>query len=224
MSRDYLLYTILSISAAHRQSFAPSPQNQNTAMLYRQKTFNAYNEALQNITTDNYETLLITSLLMQLLVPPPELPCTDRAILEWLTTFLVMTQGLRILAGLKWASGIEKLFVFPIFKRELRTLPPPPLIRVPSEDPRMFAREGPMGETPEHPNPPAMYRDGGDQVPRPVSAGVDSTSCSLLSPLAEPSEHFGNLMQSYFEDKRIKSFNRNVHLTTFLSPTLCFVV
>jgi hypothetical protein len=107
MSRDYLLYTILSISAAHRQTLVPSPQNQNTVVLYRQKTFNAYNKALQNITTDNYETLLITALLMQVLVPPPELPCTDKAIMEWLTTFLAMTQGLRILAGLKWASGIE---------------------------------------------------------------------------------------------------------------------
>lgn len=197
MSRDYLLYTVLSISAAHRQSFAPSPQNQNTAMLYRQKTFNAYNKALQNITTDSYETLLITSLLMQLLVPPPELPCTDTAILEWLTTFLAMTQGLRILAGLKWASGIEKLSVFPIFRRELRTLPPPPLIRVPSEDPRMFAKGGPVGETPEHPNPPATYRDGENEVPRPVSAGVDSTSCSLISSLlAILSENFGNLLPS----------------------------
>jgi hypothetical protein len=180
MSRDYLLYTILSISAAHRQTLVPSPQNQNTVVLYRHKTFNAYNKALQNITTDNYETLLITSLLMQVLVPPPELPCTDKAIMEWLTTFLAMTQGLRILAGLKWASGIEKLTVFPVFRRELGTLPPPPLIKVPSDHPSMFAKEGPVGDTPKHPNPPATYSDEEDEVPRPVSSGVDSTSCSLL--------------------------------------------
>ncbi|KAF2787197.1 hypothetical protein K505DRAFT_421922, partial [Melanomma pulvis-pyrius CBS 109.77] len=170
MSRSYLLYTILSISAAHRNILSPSKQAQDLATVYRHKSLTAYNTALQNITTDNYETLLMTSLLMQLLVPPPELPCSDAVLLEWLSTFVAMTQGLRVLASLKWASGIENLSVFPVFRRELRPLPPPPLINTGREDPRMYPRDGPLGETPAHPNPPAMYRE------EAVSAGMDMTN------------------------------------------------
>jgi hypothetical protein len=188
ISQDYLLNMILCISATHRQTFAPSPQNQNIAVLYRQRTFNSYNKALQVITAEKYETLLLTSLYMQVIVPPPELPCTDAAILEWLTTFLAIMQGLRILAGLKWASGIEKLSIFPIFRRELRKLPPPPLIRVQSEERHMFATDGPLGDTPSHPNPPVTYNNG-EESPRPVSAGVDSKSRfsteSMSSPLSD---------------------------------------
>jgi hypothetical protein len=188
ISRDYLLNMILCISATHRQTLAPSPENKNIAILYRQKTFNAYNKALQVITAEKYETLLLTSLYMQVIVPPPDPPCTDTAMLEWLTTFLAIMQGLRILAGLKWASGIEKLSIFPIFRRELRKLPPPPLIWVQSDERSMFATDGPLGDTPSHPNPPATYSDGEESL-RPVSAGVDSKSRilteSLLSRLSD---------------------------------------
>jgi hypothetical protein len=80
----------------------------------------------------------------------------------------------------KVGVGYRELTVFPVFRRELGTLPPPPLIKVPSDHPSMFAKEGPVGDTPKHPNPPATYSDEEDEVPRPVSSGVDSTSCSLL--------------------------------------------
>ncbi|KAF2705977.1 hypothetical protein K504DRAFT_414052 [Pleomassaria siparia CBS 279.74] len=168
LSHPYLLYTVLSISAAHRNAMYPSKQAQHVSALYRQKAFAAYNKTLESITTDNYEALLVTSLLMQILVPPPEMPCDDAAMLDWLAAFLVITQGLRVLAGLKWASGIEKLSVFPVFKRELRTLPPPPIIhRVVLDEPNMYAKAGPVGDTPEQPNPPVMYRE---------SAGMDMTN------------------------------------------------
>lgn len=156
LSRDYLLYAILSISASHSNAFRPNAQAKNLSVLYRQKALGTYSKALSNITSENYETLLITSTFMMIMVPPPEVLCDDSAWLTWLSSLLSMMQGLRVLASLKWAAGIEKLTVFPLFKRELRTLPPPPIITVPP-DPRLYANTRPPGEDPVHPNPPNTY-------------------------------------------------------------------
>jgi hypothetical protein len=68
MSHPYLLYSILSLTAAHSHALSPSAKMQNLADVYRQKTLNAYNKALENITNDNYETLLVTAVFMQIMV------------------------------------------------------------------------------------------------------------------------------------------------------------
>ena len=169
MSKPYLLYTILGITALHRNAMSPSEKAQHLAMIYRQKTFSSYNSALQNVTTDNYESLLLTSVYLQPLVPVPDLPATDEAVLEWLSTYLAMTQGLRLLVSLKWSRGLEKLSIFPVFRRELKTLPPCPLIIPMQEDPRMYAQVNEDGGSPYRPNPPIMYRE-------PVSAGYDMSN------------------------------------------------
>ncbi|KAF2264805.1 hypothetical protein CC78DRAFT_568046 [Lojkania enalia] len=157
LSSPYLLYAILSIAAAHSNFLFPSSQARYISAVYRQKAFSVYNKSLQNITTDNYETLLLTSVLIQAMVPPPDLPYTDNGILTWVSQFLSMTQGLRILAGLTWSSGIEKLSVYPIFCREVRTLPPPPFTSPPE---LLFTKHpGLPGQDPEYPNPPATYRN-----------------------------------------------------------------
>ena len=65
-------------------------------------------------------------------------------------------QGLRILASLRWAAGIEKLSVYPLICRELRTLPPCPILHT-SEDRHLHTRIGAVGTTPDHPNPPSTY-------------------------------------------------------------------
>jgi hypothetical protein len=128
--------------------------------VYRQKAFSSFNKALTNISNENYETLLVTALFMQIVHAPPEFPCDDDTIFAWISSYLQLTQGLRILAGLKWASGIEKLTIFPIFRRELRSLPPPPPLPETEErksNPSFYMTSGPIGDTPAHPDPPAMY-------------------------------------------------------------------
>lgn len=170
IEHPYLLYTILSITAFHSKSLTKSGHTALLSAKYRHKAFEKYNKALQNISNDNYETLLMTSLLMQLMVPPPDLPCDDTAILDWISAFLMMSQGLRILASLKWSSGLEKLSVFPLFRRELRILPPPPDIQLPP-DQSFYAQPGPPGNTPEQPDPPVMYN--GTPPPSPINSGVN---------------------------------------------------
>ncbi|KAF2004309.1 hypothetical protein P154DRAFT_459492, partial [Amniculicola lignicola CBS 123094] len=159
ISKPFLLYTLLSISASHSNSLVPSPQKVIAMDTYRQKALSEFNKALQNITDENYESLLLTSLFMQIIVPPPNLQTSDSTsdtILNWLDMFLSMTQGLRILAGLKWESGIEHLTVYPAFRREIRTLPPPPAITMP------------IYHQTEPPNPPSSYKSRTATPPPPV--------------------------------------------------------
>ncbi|KAF2659685.1 hypothetical protein K491DRAFT_689032 [Lophiostoma macrostomum CBS 122681] len=129
LSHSFLLNAILSVTAYHWNSLFPSEKSAQLSIMYRQKTFAEYNKALKDITNDNYEALLVTAVYLQILIPPPDPPCTNTEFLDWLCSHLHMMQGVRILAGLKWDSGIEKLTVFPMFKREVRALPPPPLIQ-----------------------------------------------------------------------------------------------
>ncbi|KAF2190256.1 hypothetical protein K469DRAFT_561453 [Zopfia rhizophila CBS 207.26] len=133
ISHCYLLWGLLSITASHVNQLNPSAQAQNLAIMYRQKTLTSYTKALQNITTENYESLLITSMFMQILVEAPKHPCSDEEIFNWLNGWLSMSQGLRILASLKWSSGFEKLSVFPVFSQEVTPLPPAPNFTAPSE-------------------------------------------------------------------------------------------
>ncbi|KAF2681539.1 hypothetical protein K458DRAFT_420698 [Lentithecium fluviatile CBS 122367] len=183
ISKDYLLYAILSISAAHRDAVDPSPQNKTLALQYRTKALSTYTNALSNITWENYETLLVTSMYMMGMVPPPEFPCTEDACLKWISALFSMMQGLRLLASLKWARGIERLAVYPLFRRELRKLPPPPVLSMPPDE-RLWACAGFPGEDYLHPNPPTTYQsDEGESVaedaaspslsPQSKSAGVD---------------------------------------------------
>ncbi|KAF2873826.1 hypothetical protein BDV95DRAFT_627627 [Massariosphaeria phaeospora] len=168
--QPYLLYAILSIAAAHSNSLCPSGEAKNAALIYRQKMFAAYNKALRDITADNYETLLMTAYYMIMLCPPPDQPCDDDTYMDWIVTFLSMMQGIRILASLKWATGIEKLNVFPLFKRELRPLPSAPVIEL-HPDPRLYTRRGPLGTTPEHPDPAPLY-----ETASPVASGLDMSN------------------------------------------------
>ncbi|KAF2848128.1 hypothetical protein T440DRAFT_429378, partial [Plenodomus tracheiphilus IPT5] len=156
ISHPYLLYALLSIAASHRHALCPSEHVEHQALIYRQKTFSMYTEALKTITAENYEGILVTATFLLALVPPPagQSQEYDEAYLDWMLSLLKLSEGLRILASLRWAQGIEKLSVYPLICRELRTLPPPPLIVGLGPD----APLGPLGSTPEHPNPAPTYR------------------------------------------------------------------
>lgn len=151
ITQPYLLTALLSIAAAHRNSLQPSKHYADKALTYRQKTYHAYTKQLQNITADNYETILLTSTFMLALTPHPGADANDEDHFEWMFGLLKLSEGLRILAGLRWDHGIEKLSIFPLICRELRNLPPPPVLA------RLQTRAGPLGSTPNHPNPPSTY-------------------------------------------------------------------
>ncbi|KAF2111525.1 hypothetical protein BDV96DRAFT_552010 [Lophiotrema nucula] len=184
VAKPWLLYSILSISAAHWNTLQPSPRLEAMATTYRTKMFAAYNKALQSIANEDYESLLVTSLLAQVMVPPPDLPCSDETVLTWVSQYFIMTQGIRILAGLKWSQGIEDLAVFPLFKREIRTLPPPPTIQPP--DPRYVPQVGPLGATPGWPNPPATYNKPRAPWQLPAPAFLPPPLLALLRSLVDP--------------------------------------
>ncbi|KAF9700669.1 hypothetical protein EKO04_001883 [Ascochyta lentis] len=157
LSQPHLLHALLSIAASHSNALAPCKQIESQALFYRQRTFAEYSKVLQNITADNYESVLITGmLLLSLISPPEENAGDDSRYLIWMDSFLKMSEGLRILASLRWAAGIEKLSVYPLICRELRTLPPPPFLYS-SDDRFLHTRVGAVGTTPDHPNPPSTY-------------------------------------------------------------------
>ena len=157
LSHPYLLYAILSITAAHSNTLTPSKRVEEQALYYRQRTFAEYSKALGQVTAENYESVLVTGMLLLSLIPTPETETVDGdAHLKWMDTFLKMSEGLRILASLRWAVGIEKLSIYPLICRELRTLPPPPVFSV-ADNRHLHTRIGPVGTTPEHPNPPSTY-------------------------------------------------------------------
>ncbi|KAF2196994.1 hypothetical protein GQ43DRAFT_341380, partial [Delitschia confertaspora ATCC 74209] len=126
MSHSYLLSAVLSITASHRNALAPSKQAAYLADLYRQKAIVAYNRALSNVTAENYESLLTTSLFMGCMLSYPDPRDGEERLWDWVCTFLTMSQGLRILASLKFAASIGSLSVAPVFLRDLKPLPPAP--------------------------------------------------------------------------------------------------
>ncbi len=153
----FLLNAILGMAAAHSNYLNPSKEMQNQALVYRQRTFEAYRNALQGINADNYEAILVTGLYLGALVPrPQEFGESTEDCLTWMFSMLKLNEGLRILAGLQWGSGIEKLSVFPMLRRELHPLPPPPVVTAPNGAP-IPAPSGPLGTTPDFPNPPSTY-------------------------------------------------------------------
>lgn len=152
ITQPYLLSALLSLAASDRNSLQPSRHFEDQALIYRQKTFQSYIKELQNITSENYETILLTATFLLGLVPLPSIDASDDSYLDWLYTLLKISEGLRILAGLRWSQGIEKLSIFPLLARELRNLPPPPIVA------SLHTREGPLGSTPNHPNPPSTYK------------------------------------------------------------------
>lgn len=152
ISHPFLLYALLSIAANHSNTFIPNKTVERQALLYRQMTFSSYKEALKDITAENYEAILVTGGLLLALVPPPS-TCNDEEHLEWMLALLKLSEGLRILASLRWARGIEKLSVYPLVRRELRILPSPPIIDVAGVD----APIGRLGTTPDNPNPAPTY-------------------------------------------------------------------
>jgi hypothetical protein len=128
---------------------------ESQALVYRQKTFAAYSKALQDVTAENYEAVVITSLYLLRLIPPPG-DGSPASALDWIDTVLRLNEGTRILAGSRWSKGIEKLSIYPLLCRELRTLPPPPVVSAPGSL-LLFTPLAKLGTTPVHPNPPSTY-------------------------------------------------------------------
>jgi hypothetical protein len=152
VSHPFLLYSLLSIAATQSNMESPSKQVENQALIYRQKTLESYRDALQHITTDNYEAVLVTGrVLLSLVLPLPSY--TEAEYLNWITSMLKLNEGLRILASLRWNDGIEKLAVYPLVQRELRSLPPSPIVHRDAHVPPA----GRLGTTPVTPNPPPTY-------------------------------------------------------------------
>lgn len=157
LSHPHLLYAILSVAATHSNALAPSKKAEELALVCRQRTFTEYSKALQNITAENYEAVLVTAILLLSLIPTPVSDSADTdAYLGWMDSFLKMSEGLRVLASLRWAAGIEKLSVYPLVCRELRTLPPPPIFHS-SDNRHLHTSVAAVGTTPDHPNPPSTY-------------------------------------------------------------------
>ncbi|KAF2997137.1 hypothetical protein E8E13_004978 [Curvularia kusanoi] len=157
LSHPHLLYAVLSVAASHNNALTPSKTAEQAALVCRQRTFAEYSKALQNITAENYEAVLVTGMLLLHLIPTPASEtATCDEYLSWMDSFLKMSEGLRVLASLRWAAGIEKLSVYPLVCRELRTLPPPPIFHR-SDDRNLHTRVAAVGTTPDYPNPPSTY-------------------------------------------------------------------
>jgi hypothetical protein len=157
ISHPFLLYALLSIAATQRNIECPSKEVERQALLYRENTFGMYKKALRNITAENYEAVLVAGSFLLALVPPPSSNPdkdgdADEEYMTWMFSMLKLSEGLRILASLRWSQGIEKMSVYPLVCRELLTLPPPPVL--PSN---LDAPIGPLGTTPVNPNPAPTY-------------------------------------------------------------------
>ncbi|KAF2439055.1 hypothetical protein P171DRAFT_490498 [Karstenula rhodostoma CBS 690.94] len=189
IASEHMLYSILSISAGHLRAHSPqkTSEDQTLSLVYRQRAFSSYNKQLSNITSENYESLLITSMWMMIMVPPPTLPCTDNVCLTWASSLFTMMQGLRILASLRWASGIERLTIYPLFRRELKKLPPPPML---TPLPAWFFYTGTREDAEwRHPNSPNdTYSDSNSPPPPPAHTDryPSATTSSPLSPPPRP--------------------------------------
>jgi hypothetical protein len=146
LAYSFLLYTMLSVAATHSNTLSPSAEAQYRAHMYRQKMLTAYNAALQNINPDNYEALLLNSLVMQIMVPRPEIPCDDSELLDWISMILSMNQGLKSVAAMQLVDGIEQAAAFNLLRKRLRVLPPPPAT-TPGPGPYLFS--GSVSPTPE---------------------------------------------------------------------------
>jgi hypothetical protein len=178
ISQPHLIYALLSIAATHSNAMNPSKQIESQALFYRQKTFQEYSKALQNITSEKYESIIVTGTFLLNLIPPPS-TTSDEEHLDWMTSLLKLSEGLRVLASLRWAQGIEKLSVYPLICRELRTLPPPPLINAGVDAPI-----GPVGTTPDNPNPAATYRF---KQPQSTSLFLPPSLMAILQSILMPS-------------------------------------
>ncbi|KAH3974194.1 hypothetical protein HBI56_089400 [Parastagonospora nodorum] len=163
IAHPHLLYAILSISASHLAALQPASHLTSTALLYRQKTYQTYVKELAAITPDSYEAIVTTAYFLLTLIPRPGPDTPDEECLEFMMTLLKLSEGLRILVTLRWSQGIEKLAVYPLICRELRSLPPAPVVVT-----EVQVRPGPVGSTPAHPNPAATY----DEYVLPFAASV----------------------------------------------------
>lgn len=183
VAHSYLLYALLSIAASHSNGLRPSKKIADRALVYRQKTFELYTKALQNITAENYEAVLATGTFLLALVPPPVArgPESDDEHLDWMLSLLKLSEGLRLLASLRWNQGIEKLSIYPLICREMRTLPPPPLITGTEPD----APVGPLGTTPDRPNPAPTYCP---QQPQATRLFLPPALMALLESLSTPQD------------------------------------
>lgn len=178
VSHSFLLYAMLSMAATDSNEQNPNKDVEKQALVYRQKTFESYKEALKDITADNYEAVLVTGSLLLAIAPAPS-SHDDEGYLDWMFSMLKLNEGLRILAGLRWSQGIEKLSVYPLVRRELRILPPPPVI----DTGGLEVPIGPLGTTPVTPNPAPTYT--ASQLPRQTRLFLPPPLMSLLESIVQ---------------------------------------
>lgn len=141
------------------------------------------------------------------MVRPPTLPCDDDTCLGWASAMFTMMQGLRVLASLKWASGIEKLTIYPLFRRELKKLPPPPMI-TPLPDWFFYTSGRPKSDEWDHPNAP------GDAYAEPSPMAAKSTSSSSTSGSSPPARSAGvqiDTTQLAFRPQQLMSASNSPH-------------
>lgn len=184
LSHSFLLYALLGIAASHSNMLYPRKEVEKQALVYKQKTFQEYSKALQNITADNYEMILMTSTFLLALIPPPVHEGSDEDYLQWMYSILKLSEGLRVLASLRWSQGIEKMSIYPLFCRELRTLPPPPFSPSRS-DMALCTLLGPLGTTPDHPNPAPTYQE---KLPSSNPIFLPPALMDLLTSISNPSD------------------------------------
>ncbi|EMD65083.1 hypothetical protein COCSADRAFT_116463 [Bipolaris sorokiniana ND90Pr] len=193
ISHTFLLYSLLSIAATQSNIQTPSKQVEKQALVYRQKTFESYKTALQRITPENYEAVLATGTFLLSLVLPLA-SYTDDEYLDWIFSLLKLSEGLRVLASLRWDHGIEKLSVYPLVRRESRILPPPPII-----NPVTHVPTDPLGATPMTPNPPSTYTSShlADQNGLFLPPLLTSLFESTMSLQNESGSHVATLLSAF---------------------------
>lgn len=92
ISHSYLFNSVLTIAASHSNNVSPTPEKKFLIDTYRQRAITSYKENLKTITHENYETLLVTAMYMQTMLPVPEFPCEDSDILSYLYMFLNLSK------------------------------------------------------------------------------------------------------------------------------------
>ncbi|KAL5119928.1 hypothetical protein ACEQ8H_002026 [Pleosporales sp. CAS-2024a] len=236
VSHPYLLYAVLSITASHYDALQPSKRVQDKALVYRQKTFEAYTQALQNMTSDNYETIVLTATLMLALHSPPAASAADQDHVEWMHSLLKLSEGLRILVSLRWAQGIEHMSVYPVVRRELRTLPPPPPPLPPptgaSQQPVVVVEPRaapPLGTTPDHPNPASTYPHPHAQtrpntlfLPPPLRSLLDADADATLLPVLHALSRV--ILSLYYYHLNPDFYVRIMAFSSFLMPDFVALV
>ena len=113
---DFLLDAILGIASAHRQYLNPSIGRQRETDDYRVKTLRGFRKALEHLSPQNYEAIVVTSLLLIVLSSRSNIEGDDElCVVNW----LVLYSGVNTVVDLRHFAGIRphEMSVMPLLRR-----------------------------------------------------------------------------------------------------------